>query len=473
MRSHLPRQSYKNGIIAVLLALGVTAAIVVLAQGQAGPFTSPIPATADVVTVGVVEFASLPEADGPARMMLMSGEPGGQRLFVNDMNGPLYAVSEDGRTVTTYLDVSAPTWGVPLQASGSERGFQSFTFHPQFNERGTRGFGVFFTYSDTRDLTPSADFLPSRDNVSHDTVLLEWTATHPEAATYDGGPPREILRWRQPFGNHNAGLIAFNPLATPGSEDEGLLYVAAGDGGSGGDPMGHAQNLASGFGKILRIDPFGRNSANRAYGVPASNPFATEIAAGRLGEIYAYGLRNPQRFTWDQATGALFVADIGQNAVEEISIVTAGANLGWNTWEGSIAFADGPAARQAPRSDARVTYPVAEYAHRNPLLTGSTAITGVVVYRDRTIPQLSNLLLFGDNPSGEVFYIKADQLPQGGQDAIRRVLFRGDSSVQTFLQLIRRRRPRASRADLRFGTGPNGRVFLLNKQDGLIREVTP
>jgi hypothetical protein len=130
------------------------------------------------------------------------------------------------------------------------------------------------------------------------------------------------------------------------------------------------------------------------------------------------------------------------------------------------------------RADAKVTYPVVEYDHKDALFTtGRAAITGLIVYRGTQIPQLSNLMLFGDNPSGEVFYINADRLPSGGQEAIRRVLFTSGTSAKTLLQLINeknaaRQRDAAPRADLRFGTGPDNQVFLLNKQDGVIRVVT-
>ena len=170
----------------------------------------------------------------------------------------------------------------------------------------------------------------------------------------------------------------------------------------------------------------------------------------------------------------MFVADIGQNIVEEISLVTPGANLGWNVWEGSFRFAGGQVSSAgAARRRRRSPFPIVEYAHRDPLLQGGVAVTGVVVYRSMAIPQLTNMLIFGDNPSGEVFYIDADRLPDGGQDPIRRVLFRSGSSAVTLLQLIRQRNAGASRADLRFGTGQDDRVFLLNKSDGVIRELVP
>src|SRR6185436_16882578 len=111
---------------------------------------------------------------------------------------------------------------------------------------------------------------------THDTILLEWTAKNPAAATYDGGPPRELVRFAQPFANHNAGHLTFNPLASRRDADFGLLYMGLADGGSGGDPYNHAQNLNSPFGKILRIDPLGSNSANGKYGFPAANPFVND-----------------------------------------------------------------------------------------------------------------------------------------------------------------------------------------------------
>jgi glucose/arabinose dehydrogenase len=447
-----------------------------LLPGQSNdPFPSPIPATDRVIKVNVREFASLPETNGtPARMMLLVDEPGTRRLFVNDMVGPLYSVSYDGKAVTLYLNLNDPKWNVGVQSMGRERGFQSFAFHPQFAESGTRGFGKFYTYTDTTNQGPAPDFTTSNATSTHDTVLLEWTAKTPGAATYDGGPPRELIRLRQPFQNHNAGHLGFNPTAPRGSSDAGLLYVGVADGGSGGDPMRLAQNLGSAFGKILRIDPLG-TSAGKKYGIPPGNPFVK--TPGALPEIYAYGLRNPQRFGWDSRGGALFVADIGQGTIEEISPVTAGANLGWNDWEGSYRFVNRQAVSlENPRSDSKVTYPVAEWGQIDPLLMENSAATGVVVYRGTQITQLANLLIFADLPSGEIFYVSADKLPQGGQDAIRRILFDQNGTSKTMLDLIKEKnvaqgKAPAARADLRFGVGPDNQVFLLNKADGTIRLV--
>ncbi|MCW5965724.1 MAG: PQQ-dependent sugar dehydrogenase, partial [Bryobacterales bacterium] len=340
------------------------------------------------------------------------------------------------------------------------------------------GYGKFYTYSDTSNMTATADFTMPANDHTHDSVLLEWTARTPTAATYDGGKPRELMRWAQPYGNHNCGHVTFNPLASPDSPDFGLLYLGAADGGSGGDPFNVGQDLRSGFGKILRIDPLGTNSANGKYGIPAGNPFVSK-GAPALGEIFAYGVRNTQRIFWDSKTRGMFMSDIGQNAIEEISPVTPGANLGWNVWEGSLRFHSRAGVNTGEsRTDKAMTYPVAEYDHGDPLLLSNVATIGGFVYRHNAIPQLTGKLIFGDNPSGEIFYIDADNLPQGGSDAIRRVLFDDKGTPKTLLQLIQQKnaaqgqRP-ANRADLRFGEGPDGKIFILNKRDGTIRMLVP
>jgi hypothetical protein len=449
-----------------------------LPAGQTNdPFPAPIRTSEGAIRVNVAEFASLPDIDGvAARMMNLVNEPGTRRLFVNDMRGPLYAVSYDGTSVGTYLDINAATWGHPVQSSGRERGFQSFAFHPQFGQAGTPGFGKLYTYFDTSNMTPTPDFLPSGGSNTHDTIVLEWTAKTPGAAAYDGGPPRELFRLRQPFQNHNAGHMAFNPNAAPGNPEFGLLYIAIADGGSGGDPFKHAQNMGSAFGKLFRIDPLGTNSRNKRYGVPATNPFVN--TPGALPEIWAYGIRNAQRFAWDSKNGNMFLADIGQNIVEEISLVKPGANLGWNAWEGSYRFVSTQGvAVDNPRSDPTVTYPVVEWGQPDPLLQPQSAADGVLVYRG-TISSIANLVLFTDMPSGEIFFFNADAIPNGGQDPIRRVILRSGGADKTALQLIQEKnsaqgKQPATRADLRLSMGANNQVLLLNKGDGTIRQLVP
>ena len=191
-----------------------------LAQSTKDPFPTPINSKDAVVKVNILEFAAIPDIAGePARMMLLVDEPGTHRLFVNTMQGPIYSISYDGKTVTQYLDINAEQWGIGVQFSSHDRGFQSIAFHPQFSQRGAPGFGRLYTYTDTTNITPKADFLPNGQGHTHDTVLLEWTAKNPQAAKYDGGAPREIFRTAKPFQIHNGGQLAFNPLAKPASAD--------------------------------------------------------------------------------------------------------------------------------------------------------------------------------------------------------------------------------------------------------------
>jgi len=467
------RRTFKFAALLLIAGAGINA------QPTSRPLP-PIDSVRGAITVGVSDFAKVPDIGGiAARMMLLVDEPGTRRLFVNDMRGPIYAVSYDGKSVASYIDTNDSTWGHAVQSQGRERGMQSFAFHPQFGQRGTPGYGKFYTWVDVRATGPVADFRPAGGSNTHHTVLLEWSAKNAAAPTYDGGPPRELMRFEQPFANHNGGMLAFNPLARAGTPEFGLLYIGVGDGGSGGDPQNLSQNVASAFGKILRIDPLGNNAVNGKYGIPPTNPFASQ-PGGPLGEIYAYGTRNPQRFAWDPANGTMYMAEIGQNTVEEISTVPLGGNLGWNVWEGSFRFATrGGVDTVGARGDATMVFPVVEYQHDDPLFQRQVAATGVHVVRDNAIPSLRNTVVFGDNPSGEVFVFDADNPPRGGSAGIRRVLLKPASGTPTkLLELIRatnsaQGKASATRADLRFGAATDGRIFLLNKADGTIRVLTP
>src|SRR5687768_1569460 len=480
--------------VVAFVALIVSSNSSLAAQGRGGapdqqlppgrtndPFPQPIVSTEGVIVVNLREFASLPDVDSvPARLMTLVEEPSTRRLFVSDMHGLLYVVTPDGRRVTPYLDLRDSKWGVGVQSRGRERGLQSFTLHPQFATAGAPGFGKLYTYLDVSNQEPPADFTTPNPTSTHDLVLLEWTARTPGASVYDGRAPRELMRWRQPFANHNGGAIAFNPTARAGTADFGMLYVGVGDGGSGGDPMNLSQNLGSAFGKILRIDPLGKNGRGGKYGIPATNPFLS--TADALPEIFAYGVRNAQRFGWDARNGAMYISDIGQNIVEEVSPVTAGANLGWNVWEGSFRYTGRQGvSTEAPRSDPKVTYPIVEWGQLDPVLlpNNSSASVGVIVYRSAAVPQLTGRLLFGDMPSGELFHVGADDLPKGGQDAIRRVLFRTAAGAEprTFLQIVQEKtrsqgRTAPTRADMRFDANAAGQIFLLNKADGTIRVIS-
>ena len=452
-----------------------------VAQVTNDPFPDPIPASEGVIVVGLEEFAALPDVDGaPARPMVLIDEPGSARLFVNDMWGLVYSISYDG-AVTQYLDARESRWEVevetPERAPIMEVGLQSFAFHPQFNEPGTAGYGKLYTWIDTNNTAPDPDFVPGGGDATHHIVLLEWTARDPAAATYDGGPPRELLRAEQPFDNHNGGRIGFNWTSPPGAPDFGLLYLGMAAGGAAGDELDIAQDLSRVFGKILRVHPLGSNSVNGRYGVPADNPYARDGDDRTLGEIFASGVRNPQGFDWDPSTGDLLMADIGQSVVETLNVVPLGGDLGWNTWEGSYRVVTNTRVEASnPRGEPGITFPVAEFDQNDPLLQPGSAATGVVAYRDDRIPQLTDRVLWGDLPSGEVFHVLADGLRGGGQAGIRRVLFRDGAETKTLLEVVQAkntdqgRRP-TFRADLHFGRGPAGRVFILNKWDGMVREI--
>ena len=447
------------------------------AQLSNNPFSNVIEAERDIIEVEVEEFASLPEIDGiAARMMQLVDEPGTSRIFVNDMTGPIYSVSYDGRTVVEYINID--DWGVDVWANEfREGGMQNFAFHPQFSLAGTPGYGKFYTWTDSSNTRPLPDFVPVGALDDHDLILHEWTAANPMNATYDGGIPREVIRIQQPYRNHNGGAIGFNSLAEAGDADYGLLYVSVGDGGSGGDPLSMSQNLNSIFGKMLRIEPLGNNSLNGEYGIPASNPFVNDEDDNTLAEIYAYGIRNTQHLSWDSANGNMFISDIGQNVVEKISLMSKGANLGWNTWEASYQFSDGAIDLSTPRSETGVTYPVVEWSHTDPLFPSRSAASGLLVYRGESISQLQGKLLFADLLSGEIFYVDADNLPNGGQDPIRRVLLNSGDGPKNMMQLIQdanraQGKAEASRADTRIDTA-NGQVFILNKGDSIIRRLVP
>ncbi len=459
-----------------LLVLALSVAGPACAQTN-DPFPAPIAAGQSPTVLRLTEFATIPDFNGaPPRMMHMLTEPGTRRLFVSDMNGVIYNVSYDARTVRPYLDLTDARWGISMEAGGGERGVQSFAFHPQFGQTGSPGFGKLYTWMDMQSTSTQADFGHPGENVSHHTVLFEWTAQTPGAATYDGAGPRALMRFAQPYGNHNGGMIGFNPLPAAGTADYGLLYIGVGDGGSGGDPQNVGQNLAVGFAKILRIDPLGTNSQNGQYGIPAGNPFAGDNNPNTLEEIYAYGVRNPQRFAWDPQTGTMLMADIGQNVVETLNPVPRGGNLGWNLWEGSFRFVNREVLTDGRRGDPNVVYPIAEYDQVDPTIDGSSAATGVHIFRGNEIPELQNTVLWGDLPTGQLFYVSANPFPNGGQNPIRRILFDDGGQTKTFLQLIQEKnveqgREPASRADMRFGAGPDNQLYLINKRDGVIRQL--
>jgi len=281
------------------------------------------------------------------------------RLFIASQLGKIHVIPNDQGVEETsvFLDVEARVRYVDKM---NEEGLLGFAFHPEYRKN-----GYFYLYYTTTD-APLTSVI-SRFSVSKDANVAD-----PESEV-------ELMRIKQPFWNHNGGTIAFG--------HDGYLYVGLGDGGKANDPFKNAQNLGTLLGSILRID-VDRHDAGKAYGIPRDNPFVDRD--GARGEIYAYGLRNVWRLSFDRKTGALFVADVGQDIWEEINVVTKGGNYGWNLREGKHKF--GP--NGAEPSDSLVE-PILEYNHKV-----GKSITGGHVYRGEQVKSLAGKYIYADYVSG-------------------------------------------------------------------------
>lgn len=285
---------------------------------------------------------------------------GDDRLFIVERSGTIQILNADGTTnPTPFIDIPV--------VSGGEQGLLGLAFHPEY---ATNGF-----------------FYVNYTNSSGNTQISRFTVTsNPDIA--DVSSEFEILEVAQPFSNHNAGGLAFG--------EDGFLYIAMGDGGSGGDPGNRAQNPGNLLGKMLRIDVDNQDTGLN-YSIPDSNPFVGDSAF--RGEIWDLGLRNPFRFSFDPETGAMWIGDVGQNAVEEINRGTGGGhNYGWRCYEGSSPFNT-----SGCPDDSELTFPVAEY----PQTPQRRSIYGGYVYRGDDFPDMQGIYFFGDSLSGEMAYTDA------------------------------------------------------------------
>lgn len=280
---------------------------------------------------------------------------GSGRLFVVEQAGLIYVLSgpeEDDKEL--FLDIRNL-----IDDSGNEMGLLGLAFHPDYAEK--RQFFVNYTNSEGTVIA-RFDTIDNRGDPDSLDVILSFS---------------------QPYSNHNGGHLEFGP--------DGYLYIATGDGGSGGDPLGHAQSRQTFHGNILRIDIDNRGPQS-SYAIPHDNPFAGN-SEGYLEEIYAYGLRNPWRFSFDPITGLLWAGDVGQNAVEEINTIEKGKNYGWNIMEGSQCY--------NPPSGCDSTgleMPIYEYLH--PL---GRSITGGYVYRGSELPLLEGAYVYADFVTGLIW----------------------------------------------------------------------
>jgi glucose/arabinose dehydrogenase len=251
--------------------------------------------------------------------------------------------------------------------SGGELGLLGLAFDPRFNETGY--FYVYYTADN-----------PLR------SVISRFSVSPSNGSLADANSEEIVLQVLQPNSNHKGGQIAFGP--------DGYLYIGLGDGGGEGDPLGNGQNLSTLLGKILRIDTESA-SGGLNYSIPRDNPFAGNTKGYRA-EIYAYGLRNPWRFSFDPVTGRLWVGDVGQDRMEEIDIVQNGINYGWNIMEGSLCYFPPSACNQSG-----LELPVWEYNH-----SLGYAVTGGFVYRGTAFPDLAGAYVYGDYGSGRIWALR-------------------------------------------------------------------
>ncbi len=300
-------------------------------------------------------------------LFVTSAGDGSGRLFVVEKSGLVWIIRDGVRSTQPFLDMSSAV------STNSERGLLGLAFSQSFAEDNL----FYINYTD-KDGT---------------TTISRMTASGDSAVA---GSEQVLLRIKQPYANHNGGMLAFGP--------DGYLYIGTGDGGSGGDPHGNGQNTAVLLGKLLRIDVARDNTAVRdtEYGIAPDNPFANTPRAAR--EIWAYGLRNPWRFSFDRKTGDLWIGDVGQDAWEEIDFQPAdsvgGENYGWNAYEGTHPY---PSGRAAASGD--FTSPVVEYDHK-----AGESVTGGYVYRGSAQPALWGTYFYGDYVSGRVWGLQRTAL---------------------------------------------------------------
>lgn len=282
----------------------------------------------------------------------MERPPNDNRFFVVEQRGTIRIIQNGALLPGNFLDLQ----GV-VNFDGQEQGLLGIAFHPN--------------YATNRKFYLNFDI----DLGVRETVIAEFQTLANDPNTADPNSERDLLIVNQPFPNHKGGQLTFGP--------DGFLYIGLGDGGSAGDPMMNGQNLSTFLGKMLRIGVDPPFTSGHQYAIPADNPFA---GGGGLGEIYAYGLRNPWRFSFERGTSRMFVADVGQDSWEEVDIMQKGGNFGWNVMEGMHCFPPGSTCDMTNK-----ILPITEYDHGQ-----GVAVIGGYVYKGSAIPSLANQYIFGD-----------------------------------------------------------------------------
>jgi glucose/arabinose dehydrogenase len=340
----------------VLLLVGL-ASMLSCSGGDSATINPPVTRGGSAVTISLATVAS--GFTSPLDVEQPRDNSG--RLFVVEQAGRIKIIQNNVVSQTPFLDIASRV------TSGGETGLLGLTFHPNYAQN--HRFFVNYTRTNAGQLQ---------------TVIAEYATTLANPNLADANSEHILLVVNQPFDNHKAGQLGFGP--------DGFLYFGLGDGGSGGDPIGNGQNKQVLLGKMLRIDVDHPPAAGKQYAIPADNPFAN---GGGQPEIFAFGFRNPWRFSFDSATGRLFVADVGQDAFEEIDIVTNGGDYGWNIMEGTHCF--------NPSTNCNMTgltLPIHDY----PRSDGTTVIGGFV-YHGSAISGLQGTYVFGDFGSGRIWML--------------------------------------------------------------------
>lgn len=338
-----------------------------------GVFVRLIPGDSNALTATLSLIASRVKAP----TMLTAAGDGTNRLFVADQPGKIYIIENGKLLQTPFLDLTSKM--VKINPLYDERGLLGLAFHPNYEVNGR-----FFVYYSGPITVQGVD---------HESIIAEYSVSSEDPNIADSSSENIILRIDQPESNHNGGQLAFG--------HDGYLYIGVGDGGGAGDQhgdIGNGQNISTLLGKILRIDV----DSAAPYGIPGDNPF---VGGEGRDEIYAYGFRNPYRFSFDKLTGTLYVADVGQDEWEEIDIVENGGNYGWRILEGTHPY-DLNLAEYLNISIESLKPPIHEYSHNV-----GRSIIGGYVYRGNQSPSLVGMYVFGDwstgfvKPDGKLYYL--------------------------------------------------------------------
>lgn len=379
-----------------------------------------------------------------------------ERVFIQDLRGALYEIRKNKLIEVMHIGKLKPSF---IHAPGLASGFGSFAFHPDFMQNGL----LYTTHTEKANTLPADYTYSDSIKTALQWVVTEWKIKNSSSIEFSA-TSRELLRVDMPSPMHGVQQLTFNPLARSGSPDYGLLYIGIGDGGSAENGYSYLcnSNLHI-WGTILRIDPEGRNSKNKKFGIPSINPFVNDHNTSSLGEVFAYGFRNPNRICWSP-DGKMLISDIGLNNIEELNIGIAGGNYGWPAREGTFLLnykGKMDKVYPLPQKDSNYIYPVLQYDHDE-----GNAFSGGFVYTG-SIPLLKNKYIFGDIVRGRVFYTESDRIRLGSQSQIKEFDLQFEGIASDFKTMVAN-----GKADMRFGVGPNHTLYIFTKTDGKIWEVT-